>query len=75
MGAIAPSKGRASRICRSGAGIGDREHTSNRVLQQRGNGSLPEERSSIVDSVVEVGNSAAGAPLTEEFKVEAGAQR
>jgi len=40
----------------------------------RGNGSFPEERSSIVDSVVKVGDSAAGAPLTEEFEVEAGAQ-
>ena len=53
---------------------GIRGHTSNRVLEQRGNRTFPEERSSIVDPVVEVRDSAAGAPLTEEFEVEAGAQ-
>ena len=37
-------------------------------------GFFPGDLSSGVDSVVEVGHSAAGVPLTEEFDVEAGVQ-
>jgi hypothetical protein len=35
--------------------------------------SFTEEESSVIDSVVEMGDSAAGSPLTEKFEIETGA--